>query len=124
MVFRWLADLTVALHLVFVVFVVLGGLLVLQNRRWSWGHLPAAVWGVVVEWAGWVCPLTPLEGWLRRQSGQAGYSGGFVEHYLLPVLYPEGLTRRSQIVLGALVLMINLVFYAVAWTRYRRQERN
>jgi hypothetical protein len=65
-----------------------------------------------------------LEGWLRRQSGQSGYSGGFVEHYLLPVLYPEGLTRRFQIVLGALVLMINLVFYAVAWTRYRRQERN
>ena len=124
MVFRWLADLTVVVHLLFVAFVVLGGRLVLRRRAWALAHVPAAVWGVAVEWAGWVCPLTPLENWLRRRAGSGEYSAGFVEHYLLPVLYPSGLTRELQIVLGSLVVVINVIFYVLVWTRYRRQERS
>jgi hypothetical protein len=91
---------------------------------WAWVHLPAVAWGVVVEWAGWICPLTPLESLFRRQAGDSGYSGGFIEHYLLPLLYPSGLTRGVQIFLGSLLLVINLAFYALALTRYRRRERS
>jgi len=124
MAFRWLADLTVLIHSAFVVFVVAGGLLVMRRRMWAWVHVPAAVWGVAIEWAGWICPLTPLENWFRLQAGVAGYGGGFVEHYLLPVLYPAGLTRGAQIALGGLVVVFNLAAYWVVWTRYRRLERS
>lgn len=124
MAYRWLADLTVVVHLAFVVFVVVGGLLVLRRRGWAWIHLPAAVWGAAIEWAGWVCPLTPLENWLRLRAGGSGYRGGFVEHYLLPLLYPSELTRGTQIVLGGLVVVINVAFYTVVWKRYRRLERS
>jgi hypothetical protein len=110
-----LADLTVIVHLAFVVFVVVGGLLVLRRRGWVWIHLPAAIWGASIEWAGWVCPLTPLENWLRLRAG---------EHYLLPVLYPSELARGTQIVLGGLVVVINVAFYSVVWKRYRRLERS
>jgi hypothetical protein len=119
-----LADLTVIVHLAFVVFVVVGGLLVLRRRGWVWIHLPAAIWGASIEWAGWVCPLTPLENWLRLRAGGSGYRGGFVEHYLLPVLYPSELARGTQIVLGGLVVVINVAFYSVVWKRYRRLERS
>jgi hypothetical protein len=124
MAYRWLADLTVIVHLAFVVFVVVGGLLVLRRRGWVWIHLPAAIWGASIEWAGWVCPLTPLENWLRLRAGGSGYRGGFVEHYLLPVLYPSELARGTQIVLGGLVVVINVAFYSVVWKRYRRLERS
>jgi uncharacterized membrane protein YhhN len=93
MLYRWLADLVVVLHFGFVLFVVGGGLLALRWPRLARVHLPTAVWGVLIEFGGWLCPLTPLENWLRRRSGGAGYAGGFVEHYVLPVLYPSGLTR-------------------------------
>lgn len=96
----------------------------MRSRKWAWVHVPAAVWGVAIEWVGWVCPLTPLENWLRLQAGVAGYRGGFVEHYLLPVLYPTGLTRGAQVALGGLVVAINLAAYLVVWTRYRRLERS
>lgn len=119
MVFRWLADLTVGLHLAFVVFVVLGGLIALRRPRAAWLHLPAALWGILVEYAGWICPLTPLEQWLRLRAGEAGYGGGFVEHYLLPVLYPAGLGRPSQWLLGTLVLAINVAVYG--WLLYKRK---
>lgn len=111
MLIRWLADLVVGLHLLFVAFVVLGGLLTLRWPRVAWIHVPAALWGIAVEYAGWICPLTPLENWLRRQAGQAGYPGGFVEHYLLPLLYPADLARPTQWVLGTLVLAINVAIY-------------
>jgi len=117
--FRILADAVVGLHLLFVLFVIAGGFLVL---RWRWVmllHLPAATWGALIEFQGWICPLTPLENSLRRQGGQAGYGGGFVEHYLLPVLYPAGLTRGVQIVFGFLVLAINLGIY---WALLRRRR--
>jgi hypothetical protein len=106
-----LPNLVVFIHFAFVLFVVLGGLLVL---RWPWVayiHLPAAVWGVTIELAGWICPLTPLEKRLREAAGRTAYEGGFVEHYILPILYPAGLTRGVQLVLGMLVLAVNLAIY-------------
>jgi Protein of Unknown function (DUF2784) len=121
MAYRILADLVVGVHALFVAFVVLGGLLAL---RWPWVaavHLPAAVWGTLIEFRGWVCPLTPLEQSLRASAGQAGYEGGFIEHYLLPVLYPIGLTRGVQLVFGSLVIAVNLVVYGlVLWRRIAR----
>ncbi|MGZ8392323.1 MAG: DUF2784 domain-containing protein [Gemmatimonadales bacterium] len=118
-----LADIVVALHLLFVLFVVLGGLLVLRWPRVAYLHIPAAVWGAAIEFAGWVCPLTPLENWLRRQAGSTSYSGGFVEHYILPILYPSTLTRANQLVLGALVLILNVAIYAYVFRRRQKAKR-
>src|SRR5262245_20412217 len=111
MVFQILADVTVVLHLLFVAFVMLGGLLVAWRRRLVWLHLPAVAWGAWVELAGWTCPLTPLENWLRQQGGQAVYASSFVERYLIPILYPASLSRDVQWALGALVILFNLVVY-------------
>ena len=114
-----LADLVVLLHLAFVLFVVFGGLLVLRRRRIAWLHVPAFVWGAAIEFGGWICPLTPLENRLREMSGAGGYSGGFVERYLVPVLYPGELTREIQIALGIAVLLINLAIYGFLLRRRR-----
>ena len=119
--FRILADATVALHLAFVVFVLLGGLLVLRWPQVAWVHLPAVVWGAWVEFAGSVCPLTPLENWLREQSGGAAYTSGYIEHYLLPILYPAALSRELQWALGSIVLLVNAVVY-IAVLRRRTQR--
>jgi cobalamin synthase len=119
MMYRILADLVVGAHALFVAFVVIGGLLAL---RWAWLaalHLPAAVWGALIEFQGWICPLTPLEKSLRAAAGEAGYQGGFIEHYLLPVLYPAGLTHGVQLVLGSAVVAINLVVYGLLLLRRR-----
>lgn len=105
------ADLVASLHFAFVVFVVLGGLLVLRWPRLAWLHLPAVAWGASIELLGWICPLTPLENRLRHEAGLAGYEGGFVEHYLLPLLYPASLSRSVQVILGLSVLLINAVLY-------------
>jgi hypothetical protein len=113
-----MADLVVLIHFAFVLFVVFGGLLVLRWRRVMYLHLPAAVWGAFIELAGGICPLTPLENSLRRSAGLAGYEGGFVEHYILPVLYPAGLTRGVQLTLGMLVIGINVAIYG--WILARR----
>jgi hypothetical protein len=109
--YRLLAGAVVALHLAFVLFVVLGGLAVRRWPRLAWLHLPAAAWGVWIEASGGICPLTPLENHLRQLGSEPGYRGGFVEHYLLPALYPEGLTRTVQFVLAAAVLAINAAAY-------------
>jgi hypothetical protein len=103
-----------------VLFVVLGGLLVLRWPRAAWLHLPAALWGALIEFTGCICPLTPLEQRLRRAGGDATYSGGFIEHYIVPVLYPTGLTRTTQIVLGAFVIALNLAIYG--WVLGRRRH--
>ena len=122
MAYRLLADATVVLHLAFVLFVVAGGLVVVRRPRVAWVHLPAAAWGAWVEFAGWICPLTPVENWLRQQAGQAVYTVSFVDRYLLPVLYPSALTREAQWVMGGLVLAVNTVVYLVAVRRRMRQS--
>ena len=120
MLHRALADAVLVAHLAFVAFAVAGGLLVLRRPRLALLHLPAVAWGTWVELAGSACPLTPLENRLRALGGSAPYSESFVEHYLLPVLYPAALTRELQLALGALVLAINAAVYAVAVQRWRR----
>jgi hypothetical protein len=112
MAYRILADAVLVMHLAFILFVVAGGLLVLRWRGVAWLHLPAVAWGALIEFMGWICPLTPLEVWARSRAGETGYTGGFVEHYLLPVVYPEALTRDVQIALGGLVLIVNVFVYA------------
>jgi hypothetical protein len=116
---RLLADALVAFHALFVAFVVAGGLLVLWKPRLAWLHLPAALWGAWTEFTGTICPLTPLENALRRAAGEAGYAGGFIEHYVVPALYPEGLTPRMQVGFGIAVVAINAVLYGFAWRRAR-----
>ncbi|WP_024301573.1 DUF2784 domain-containing protein [Pseudogulbenkiania sp. MAI-1] len=120
MIYRLLADAVVLLHLSFIVFVLLGGLLALWRRWWAWWHLPAVGWGFAVEVGGWVCPLTPLENWLRELGGAAGYHGGFVENYLVPLIYPEALNRDIQLVLGGLVVAVNLAVYGYVIHRWRK----
>jgi hypothetical protein len=117
-----LADLVLTGHVAFVLFVVFGGLLALRWPRAAWVHVPCAFWGALVEVAGWVCPLTPLEVALRRAAGEGGYSGGFLAHYVEPLLYPPGLTRGMQVGLGLAVIALNLGVYAVVWRRRRRSE--
>ena len=114
-----LADLVLLAHAGFVVFVVLGGLLVLIRPRLAWLHLPAVAWGAGIEFAGAICPLTPLENHLRALAHQQGYAGGFVEHYVFGLLYPDGLTRNVQLALGAAVIVINVLVYAAVWRRHR-----
>lgn len=111
MAFRLLADLTVLVHALFIVFVVVGGFLAWRWRRVAWVHLPCAAWGALIEFAGWVCPLTPLENHFRRLAGAEGYAGGFIEHYLVPVIYPEAWTFTLRMLLGALVVLVNAFAY-------------
>src|SRR5215204_3696224 len=118
-VYPLLADLVVSIHLAFVVFVILGGLLVMKWPRLIRIHLAAVFWGAAIELSGWICPLTPLENWLRHKGGEENYQFDFLARYLLPMLYPQGLTRRMQIVLGALVLAVNVVIYG--WVLRKRK---
>lgn len=117
--YQILADVVLVLHLAFIAFVAFGGLVVLRFRRLAWLHLPAALWGAAIELENWICPLTPLENWLRLRAGQSAYSESFVEHYLFPIVYPEGLTRGIQIVLGFAVLVVNGAVYGLVWRRRR-----
>lgn len=117
MAYRVAADAVLLLHLAFVLFVAGGGLLVLWRRRIAWLHLPALAWGAYVEFSGRICPLTPLENRLRRLAGGSGYEGGFTEHYLLPLLYPAGLTPDIQTGLGVAALLVNAAVYAWLLTR-------
>lgn len=120
MVYRLLAGVVVAIHGLFILFVVFGGFLAWRWRWIAYVHVPCAIWGVLIEYRGWICPLTPLENALRDKAGEAGYSGGFIEHYVLPLIYPAGLTPRMQVVLGTLVLTINLIAYGVLLRRSLR----
>lgn len=120
--FRVAADLVVVSHLAFVIFVVLGGLLVLRWRRVAWLHLPAVAWGAAIEFGGWVCPLTPLENTLRQHAGLAAYRGDFIAREILPVLYPADLTRGLQIFLGVFALAVNVVVYWWVLRTVRRRR--
>lgn len=113
MIYSILADIVVFVHFLFVVFAVIGGIFVFKWRRVIYPHLISAFWAAMVISMGWICPLTPIENRLRRTAGEAGYSGGFIEHYFLPVIYPDGLTREIQIWLGISVILINACIYSV-----------
>lgn len=115
-----LADAVFVIHFLFVIFVVAGGLLVLWHPRLAWLHVPAAVWGALIEFAGWICPLTPLENHLRLVSGGESYGGDFIVHYIAPVIYPAGLTTSVQYILGGGVIIVNLTIYAVVFGRRRK----
>ena len=119
MVHRVLADLIALTHFAFIVFAIFGGLLALRWRWVPWVHLPAAAWGAAVEFLGCFCPLTPMENWLRGASGYAGYSGGFIERYLVPIIYPMELTREFQLFLGCVLVALNLAIYLLVWRRFR-----
>ena len=110
------ADMIVLLHAAFVLFVLFGGVAVLRWRCLVWLHLPAALWGAIVELSGWICPLTYMENHLRRLSGEAWYNVSFIEQYLVPLLYPLGLTRHIQLVFGLTMLLLNLAVYASFWS--------
>jgi hypothetical protein len=120
MLSKLLADLTLILHLVFILFALFGGLLVLCRRWMLWIHLPVLLWASLVNLAGWTCPLTPIENALRSLAGQAGYSGGFVEHYIMPLVYPAIMSRDIEIISGFLVLVWNGLVYAFVIFRRRR----
>lgn len=117
--YRLLADLIVVAHAGFIAFVIVGGYLALRWRWMPWLHVPAAAWGAAIEFGGWICPLTPLENRLRAAGSAAGYTGGFIAHYLIPLIYPAGLTRGIQLGLGAVVIVANVTAYAIVWTRRR-----
>ena len=122
MIPRLAADALLIAHLAFIVFVLAGGLLVLHRRIWAAVHLPAVAWGAFAELTGTVCPLTPLENSLRRAAGSTGYEGSFIEHYLVPLIYPAALTPRVQLVLGLVVLFVNAPVYALAFRRWRHDR--
>jgi hypothetical protein len=118
--YRAAADAVLLVHFAFVLFVVFGGLLALRWPRVAWIHIPLAIYGAVIEFIGFVCPLTPLEVSLRQRGGEAGYSGGFIEHYITATIYPAGLTRQVQIILGMAVLAVNIIVYTIWWNRRSR----
>lgn len=120
---RLAADVVVAVHLAFVVFVAAGGLLALRWPRIVVLHLPVALYGVVIELVGFTCPLTPLEKVLRRRAGATGYDGGFVEHYIVPILYPGEFTTGVKIMLAALIVVSNVIIYSIVWRRQRTSGR-
>ena len=122
MIYRIAADCVLLLHLAFTLFAVLGGLLVLRRPSLLWLHLGAVFWGVVIELADWICPLTPLENFLRKRGGEAGYAGGFIEHYVIRFLYPENLTIELRYLLGLGLVAVNLIIYGyIFWIRRRRK---
>ena len=124
MIYRIAADCVLLLHLAFTLFAVLGGLLVLRRPSLLWLHLGAVFWGVVIELADWICPLTPLENFLRGRGGEAGYAGGFIEHYVALLLYPENLTIELRYLLGMTLIAANLVIYGYVFLQRRRRRKN
>jgi hypothetical protein len=121
MPFAFLADLVVVIHFLFILFVICGGLLVLYKRNWAWLHIPAALWGALGEFTGWICPLTPLENWLRLQGGGSPYASGFIARYVVATIYPSLLTRSQQIFLGLAVILINGAIYG--WIVGKKRKR-
>ena len=123
MIYTAIADLLVGIHFTFILFTVLGGLLALKRTWVALLHLPCVLWGLLIEWRGWICPLTPLEIHFRELAGDAGYAGGFIEHYLLPLIYPDGLTPGLQIALALGLLCMNLIIYGYLVVTAVRHKR-
>ena len=119
MLYTFFADIALITHGLFILFVIAGGLLIFWKRWVAWLHIPSAIWGALIEFMGWICPLTYLENNLRHAAGAQGYGGGFVEYYLLPIIYPVGLDTNVQWLLGTLVIGVNLVIYGIFLMRVR-----
>ncbi len=117
----FLADFVVITHALFIVFVIFGGFIVLKWHKVMWLHIPCAIWGVLIEFFGWICPLTYLENYYRELGNSNYYESSFIQHYLIPIIYPPGLTTGVQILLGVIVIVINLVVYGIVW-RYRHEK--
>ena len=124
MLYSYLANLVVLVHFGFILLVIFGGILVYYRKKLIWLHLPALVWCICIEFFGWICPLTPLENKLRYMSIQAGYEGGFIEHYVMSIIYPEGLTRNIQIMFGVFVIVFNLIVYFVFFIRRQKNDKH
>lgn len=122
MFYKLAADAVVVIHLLFIIFALAGGLLLFLKRWIVWIHLPAVVWAVLIEWKGWICPLTPLENHLRQKAQFAAYEEGFIEHYLLPVIYPAGLTPQIQYFLGVFVIAVNFLVYGFYFYALRKKR--
>jgi hypothetical protein len=118
MFYRILPDIVFLIHFAFIIFVIFGGFLVLRRRWLLWFHIPCAIWGALIEFAGWICPLTPLENHFRMKGGAAGYQSGFIEHYIVPIIYPDELTRSLQSMFGLMVLTMNMCIYG--WMIYKQ----
>ena len=118
-----LANLVLIVHMVFIFFVVFGGVLVLKWHKLAWLHIPCVVWGILIEFQGWFCPLTPLENYLLQSAGADIYEDSFIQHYLMPVIYPSGLTFNVQILLGFCVIIINFTIYCIVWHLWNNQKR-
>lgn len=123
MIEKLIADILVLFHIGFIIFVIFGGFLVVRWRLLIWLHLPCAVWGALIEFSGWICPLTPLENILRHSAGSSGYSGGFIENYIIPLIYPTELTREIQYALGIGVIAINLCAYGLVLYYKSKKQR-
>ena len=121
MIYRILADILVVLHGLFILYVLFGAFLNFKWPKMIWIHLPIMIWGVLVEYYHWICPLTPLENYFRQLAGEGGYEGGFIEHYIIPVIYPENLTPQFQVFFGSLVVILNLVVYGFYFYRLKRK---
>ena len=122
MIYSFLADLLVVFHLVFILYVMAGALLIFKWPKTLWLHLPACFWGMIVEFTSWICPLTPWEIQLRRLAGEEGYTESFIAHYLIPIIYPSGLTPEVQMVLGGTVLIVNLSLYTLNLIKKRKRK--
>jgi len=121
MIYFILADLVLIMHLMFIIFVIFGGILVLKWHSIIWFHIPSAIWGILIEFKGWICPLTYLENYLRETVDTTKYSGDFIQHYLTPVIYPSLLTIEIQYLLGITVFLVNLIIYSMVW-RHRKKK--
>lgn len=119
---RLLADAITILHIAFIVFVFVGGFLIIRKPKIVWLHLPAVIWGLAMTFLGWGCPLTSLEKWLRRVAGQNGYDGGFIEHYFGPVIYPGGMPNAAEPLAGIFVLVWSIAIYSFAFARIRQRQ--
>lgn len=122
MVYRLLSDFIVIIHFAFILFVTAGALLALKWKKVIWFHIPAVIWGAAVEYAGWICPLTPWENYFRNLAGESVYHGDFTVNYILPVIYPSGLTRNIQIVLGSFVILVNIILYGIIVYRHVKKK--
>ena len=120
MVYSFLTNTVIVIHFLFIFFVVFGGFLVFKWRKFVWIHVPAFIYGTLIEWFGWICPLTYLEVWLLGKTGMTGYGSGFIDHYIAPVIYPENLTQVHHVILGVSVLVFNLFIYG--WMIYHKRK--